>query len=193
MPNQVNTILLRELERDFQQMGSCLVVTFDKLMPQQDLEIRGKLRQAGVRYRVVRNRLARRALSAMKLDLTAAFKGKCGVAIAQKEGAIQAAKVLREYIKKQKQPPIAVMGGVVEGQAFVGKAAEAIADLPDRNTIHTMLASVISGPARSVASILNAVAGGLARCIQARVDKQPVDKQAGGEPAGGGAGGAGAV
>jgi large subunit ribosomal protein L10 len=188
MPNLVTTILLRELERDFQQMGSCLVVTFDKLMPQQDLEIRGRLRQAGVRYRVVRNRLARRALSAMKLDLTDAFKGKCGVAIAQKEGAIQAAKVLREYIKKQKQPPIAVMGGVVEGQAFVGKAAEAIADLPDRHTIQTRLASVISGPARSVACIFNAVAGGLARCIQARVDKQ-----AGDQPAVDGAGGAGAA
>ena len=34
-----------------------------------------------------------------------------------------------------------------------------------------MIAQAVSGPARSMASLLNAVAGGLARCIQARVDK----------------------
>jgi hypothetical protein len=33
-----------------------------------------------------------------------------------------------------------------------------------------MIATAVSGPARSLASILAAVAGGLARCIQARVD-----------------------
>lgn len=171
MPNLVNEILLSELERDFQSMGSCLVVAFDKLQPLQDIEIRSKLRATGVRYRVVRNRLARKAFADRGLDLKAAITGKCGVAIAEKEGAIAAAKALREYIKKQKQSPIAIVGGVVEGAAFVGAAAEAIADLPDRNTVNTMIASAISGPARSVATVLNAVAGGLARCIQARIDK----------------------
>ena len=178
MPNLVNEILLADLERDFQKMGSCLVVSFDKLQPQQDLEIRGKLRASGVRYRVVRNRLARRAFAALDLDMKTALTGKCGVAIADKEGAIAAAKTLRDYIKKQKQSPIQIVGGVVEGSAFVGAAAAGIADLPDRHTVNTMIASAVSGPARSLASILNAVAGGLARCIQARVDK------AGGAPAG---------
>lgn len=171
MPNLVNEILLAELERDFQQMGSCLVVSFDKLQPQQDIEIRGKLRATGVRYRVVRNRLAQKALSGMNLDLKVALTGKCGVAIAQKEGAIAAAKALREYIKKQKVSPIAIVGGVVEGAAYVGPAAVGIADLPDRNTVNTQIVSAISGPSRSLATIVNAVAGGLARCIQARVDK----------------------
>src|SRR5262249_59982843 len=125
---------------------------------------------------VARHGLARRPLWVMNCDLRDAYKGRGGVETAKKEGANRPARALGEYIKKQKQPPIAVMGGVVEGQAFVGKAADAIADLPDRHTINTMLASVVSGPARSVASILNAVAGGLARCIPARVDKQGGDK-----------------
>lgn len=171
MPNLVNEILLSELERDFKQMGSCLVVSFDKLQPQQDIDIRGKLRASGVRYRVVRNRLARRAFAGLNLEMNTALTGKCGVAIAQKEGAIAAAKALREYIKKQKQSPITIVGGVVEGQAYLGAAANSIADLPDRNTVNTQIVSAMSGPARSLATILNAVAGGMARCIQARVDK----------------------
>ena len=64
-----------------------------------------------------------------------------------------------------------IKGGIVEGEAYLGSAAEVIADLPDRNTVNTQIVTAISGPARSLASVLNAVAGGLARCIQARVDK----------------------
>jgi large subunit ribosomal protein L10 len=172
MPNLVNEILLADLQREFKSMGSCVVVEFGKLLPQQDIEIRGKLRAVGVRYRVVRSRLAARAFAGMKLDLGDALTGRCGIAIAQKEGAIQAAKLLREWIKKTKDAPIAIKGGVVEGAAYSGAAAESIADLPDRNTVNTQIVSAISGPARSLASLVSAVAGGLARCIQAKVDAQ---------------------
>ena len=171
MPNVVNEILLADLQREFQRMGSCVVVEFGKLLPKQDLEIRGKLREAGVRYRVVRSRLAQKAFESMKLDLSAALTGRCGVAIAEKEGAIKAAKILREWIKKTKDAPVEIKGGVVEGAAYSGAAAAAIADLPDRNTVNTMIVSAMSGPARSIATLVSAVASGMARCIQAKVDK----------------------
>lgn len=172
MPNLVNKILLADLQREFRAMGSCVVVEFGKLLPRHDLEIRGKLRAAGVRYRVVRSRLASRAFADLKLDLSAAMTGRCGIAIAPKEGAIQAAKILREWIKKTKDAPLVIKGGVVEGAAYTGAAADAIADLPDRDTVNTMIVSAISGPARSLASLVQAVAGGLARCIQGKVDAQ---------------------
>jgi len=180
MPNLVNTILLDDLRREFQSMGSCVVVEFGKLKPQQDMEIRGKLRDAGIRYRVVRGRLAVKAFAGMNLDLGAALKGRCGVAIAKKEGAIQAAKILRDWIKVTKEAPLAIKGGVVEGVAYTGAAAATIADLPDRHTVNGMLVSAISAPARSLATIFQQVGAGMARCIQARVD------QAGGSDDGGG-------
>lgn len=171
MPSQVNEILVADLTREFQNMGSCVVVEFGKLLPQQDVEIRNKLRALGVRYRVVRSRLAKRAFSSLDLDLSDALKGRCGVAIAQKEGAIQAAKVLREWIQKTKDAPLSIKGGVVEGTPYSGASALTIADLPDRATVNTQIVTAISGPARSLASLVSAVAGGLARCIQARIDK----------------------
>lgn len=171
MPNLVNEILLETFKREFASMGSCLVLAFDKLQPHQDLEIRGRLREAGIRYRVVKNRLARRAFADMQLDLGPAFQGKCGVAMADKEGAIKAARLLRDAQKKMKEPPVRVTGGVIEGEAIVGPAAATIADMPDRETVNAQLATAIAGPARSMASILQAVAGGMARCLQARIDQ----------------------
>ena len=171
MPNLVNQILLSELQSDFQNMGSCVVVDIGAVNPQQDIEIRAKLREVGVRYRVVRSRLAKRAFGAIGLDMSEALKGRCGIAVAEEEGAIGAAKVLRDWIKKNKDSPIAIKGGVIEGIAFVGAAAAEIAELADRNTINTQMVCAISGPARGLAGVVNAVAGGLARCLQAKVDK----------------------
>jgi large subunit ribosomal protein L10 len=171
MPNLVNQILLADLQREFKSMGSCVVVEFGKLLPKQDIEIRSKLREAGVQYRVVRRRLAKKAFAGLSLDLGTALNGRCGVAIAKKEGAIQAAKVLRDWIKKTKDAPIQIKGGVVEGAAYTGASAAMIAELPDRHTVNTQIVTAISGPARSLATLLNAVAGGLARCVQARVDQ----------------------
>lgn len=171
MPSLVNQILLSELEQALENMGSCVVVDVGAVQPDQDIELRGKLRDAGVQYRVVRSRLATKAFAKMGLDMSEAMKGRTGIAVAEKEGAIAAAKVLRDWIKANKDSPIAIKGGVVEGETYVGEQASALAELPDRDTINTKIVSAISGPARSLAGVLNAVAGGMARCIQAKIDK----------------------
>lgn len=172
MPNLVNQILLADLKQEFESMGSCVVLDVGPVNPTQDIEMRGKLRECGVRYRVVRSRLATRAFADMGLDMATAMKGRCGIVLAEKEGAIAAAKMLADWIKKDKNSPIAIKGGVVEGETYVGDAAQEIANLPDRHTINTKIVSAISGPARSLASVLAAVGGGMARCIQAKVDKE---------------------
>jgi len=171
MPNLVNKALLADLERDFKAMGSCVVVEHGAVDPKQDIEIRTQLREVGVRYHLVRTRLARRALASMDVDLGDALQGRCAFALAEEEGAIKAAKLLRDWIKKTKNAPIAIRGGIVEGTLYAGETAAALADLPDRETVNTMIVSAISGPARSLAAVTGAVAGGLARCIQARVDQ----------------------
>ena len=91
MPNLVNQILFSELQSDFQNMGSCIVVDVGAVNPEQDIEIRTQLRQAGVRYRVVRSRLAKKAFDEIGLDMSEALKGRCGIAVAEEEGAIGAA------------------------------------------------------------------------------------------------------
>ena len=176
MPNIVNDMIYQELEQDFRSMGSCIVLQFDRLTVAQDEGLRQQLRAAGVQYKVVKNRLAMRALrAAVEVDLSAAFKGKCGVVFAPDEQAISAAKVVREAMKvHKKDPPVRVVGGVIEGEGITGAMAEAIADMPDRTTVNTQIVTAISGPARGLATVVNALAAGLARCIQAKIDKESV-------------------
>lgn len=172
MANIVNEILYRELERDFRGMGSCLLIEFNKLTVEHDTGLRRKLREAGFEYRVVKNRLASKALQqTAKVDIAPALKGKCGIIFAKEARAIEAAKLIREALKAfKKEAPYRVVGAVIEGEAIVGAAASGIADMPDRNTVNAQLAGAISGPARKLATIVAALQSGLARCVQARVD-----------------------
>lgn len=173
MPNLVNNILLDELKESFQDMGSCLVVSFDGLTVEQAHEIRGKFRESGLKFKVVKNRLALKAFADMDLDLSDAFAGKCGVVVAPEEGAIGAAKVVREAGGKAKTPPIVVTGGVIEGEVIVGPQAAAIADMPDKDTVRAQLCGAILGVGRGLAVAMQAAGGaGVARAVQARVDKE---------------------
>lgn len=177
MPNIVNQFLLKQLEKDFEGMGSCIVLNFDKLTVELTNEIRTELRDAGVDYRVVKNRLAVRAFDKMGLNLTEAFQGKCGVVLADEESAISAAKLVREFSLKARKalsirtPPLVVTGGVIEGEAITGPAAATIADMPDKDTVRGMMAAAVSGPARGIAGCLAGLPGGLARVLQAKIDK----------------------
>ena len=174
MPNIVNDMIYQELEQDFRDMGSCIVLQFDGLTVADDEKLRKQLREAGVSYKVVKNRLANRALkSAASIDLSMAFQGKCGVVFAPEEKAISAARLVRDAMRsrKKKGAPVRVAGGVIEGEGITGAMAESIADMPDRPTVNTQIVTAISGPARGLATVVNAVAAGLARCIQAKIDK----------------------
>ena len=173
MPNFVSEILLTELRNELKSMGSCLIVSFDKLTVADAEEVRRKFRSEGLRYRVVKNSLAVRAFRELNLELTPSLQGKCGVVLAPEERAIAAAKLVRELMAKRKgEAPLVVTGGVIEGQAITGPAARTIADMPDKHTVRTQLAIAVSAPARSLATCVQAVASGLARCIQARIYKQ---------------------
>jgi large subunit ribosomal protein L10 len=173
MPNFVNEILFSELKERVENAGSCLVVSFDKLTVKKDEAFRGQLREMGLDYHVVKNRLATLAFkAALDVDLGDALRGKCGVIFAPEEKAIAAAKLIRDQRKKDKEAGIDVAGGVIEGEAIVGAAAQTIADMPDRNTVNAQLAGVLIAPARQMASMLAAIGGGLARVIQAKIDKE---------------------
>ena len=53
---------------------------------------------------------------------------------------------------------------------------------PDRQTVNAQIVRALSGPARSLATVVGAVTSGLARCIQARIDSKSAG-EAGPSPA----------
>lgn len=171
MPNLVNTLVTKEYADEFRDASGLLFVSFAGLTVEESSALRNELAAQGVRFRMVRNSLAQRVLKEQGSDVPdSAFEGNTAVAYGAAEHAIVAAKLLSTPAVK-KAGKIKLKGGVLEGRVLNGADATALADVPDRNTLRAQLLGCISGPARSLVSVVNALPAGLARVVQAHVDQ----------------------
>lgn len=172
MPNVVNQMVLRELEEEFKDAEGMVLVAFGGLTVEENENLRGKLAEKNVRFKMVRNTLAKRVLQSRDLEFpdAGALKGNTGIAYGDAEAAIDAAKIFNDK-DVRKSGKVAFKGAVLEGNTLDASSAKALADLPDRDTLHSMLLGVISGPARGLATVISAVPSGVARVIQAHADE----------------------
>ncbi len=170
MPNLVNELIVRELTDEFGAAEGLLLVAFGGLTVKETEKVRGELADKGVKFRLVRNNLARRVLKEQGLEFPEeALLGNTGIAYGDAEAPILAAKILTEKELK-KTGKVTLKASLLEGQVLDAVKTTALADIPDRESLYAMLLGVISGPARSLAGVLNAVPSATARVLQARAD-----------------------
>ena len=171
MPNVVTEMLTRDLTDTFSSAEGMIFVSYQGLsMPENEALRNAIAEKSGATFRVVRNKLAQRVLTEQGYDLpTDVLKGNVAVISGTTEATIGAAKILTEP-KLKKAGKVQVKAGMLEGKVLGASDAAALADVPDQDTLRAMMLGVISGPARSLASLVAAPGGALARVIQAHVD-----------------------
>lgn len=171
MPNLVNKMVVRELESVLEQAEGMLLVSYAGLSVAESEGLRNELAKHGVTLHMVRNSLARRVFAERGFEFSGdALTGNTAAAMGSIEGVIGAAKVFTTPEVK-KAGKVAIKGGLFEGRAIDAASANALADLPDRNTLRAQLLGAISGPARGLVMTLNGLPSGFARLLKARAEK----------------------
>jgi large subunit ribosomal protein L10 len=174
MSNLVNQIVSAEYQKLFGSSEGLIVASAAGLTVAETEDLREKLAKGGARLRMVRNALVHRTLAEQGYEFPAAtFVGNVAVAFGNTEATIHAAKVLTSPEVK-KIGKIALRGGILDKSQLSASEAVLLADVPDKKTLRGQLLGVLQGPARSLASLLNALPSGVTRVIQARVDSQGV-------------------
>jgi len=137
--------------------SACTVVAdYRGLNVSQVTELRKQLREAGVEFSVLKNTLTRRATAATELtELDEHLTGPTAIAFSN-EDAVAPAKILVEFAKKNEA--LKVKAGVLEGQVVDATQIKALADLPSREGLLSMLLSVLQAPVRNFALAVKAVA-----------------------------------
>ena len=126
-------------------------------------DLRGRLRKEGAALKVVKNRLAQKALNGAGETAGALFKGP--VAIAYGPDPVSAAKVATAYAKDNDKFSIV---GAMMGKDVLGVAAvEALAKLPSLDQLRGRIVGLIQAPATRIAGVLQAPAAQLARVFNA--------------------------
>ncbi len=148
--------LVSEISSKLKDSSSTVVVDYRGLNVSQVTTLRKQLREAGVEFQVLKNTVVRRATAEVELsDLDQYLTGPTAIAFS-KEDAVAPAKILSEFAKKNDK--LNVKGGVVEGKVVGYDQIKALADLPSREGLLSMLLSVLQAPVRNFALAVKAVA-----------------------------------
>lgn len=119
-------------------------------------ELRKQLREAGVEFKVYKNTMLRRAAAELELtDLHEHLVGPTAVAFGT-EDVVAPAKVLNNFAKEHEALEFKV--GVMEGNVVSVDEIKALAELPSREGLLSMLLSVLQAPMRNFALATKAVA-----------------------------------
>ena len=144
---------------------SMVVVARNKgLTVAEATDLRRRMREAGVTFKVTKNRLAKRALEGT------AFEGIAPMltgptALAWSHDPVAAAKVAVEYGKANEK--LVVVGGALGAQTLDQDGVKALAALPSLDQLRAGLVGMISTPATRIAGVLAAPAGQMARVLGA--------------------------
>lgn len=118
-------------------------------------ELRSKVRDAGARYVVVKNRLALRAIDGRPLeDLKEQFAGPTAVAYSN-DDPVALAKALTEFAKDV--PVMEFRGGLLNGQEVGAEDIQEIANLPGREELIAKLLFLLKSPITSFVRTLAAI------------------------------------
>jgi large subunit ribosomal protein L10 len=119
-------------------------------------ELRKQLREAGITFKVYKNTMTRRAAEEAGLaDLNEKLVGPTAIAFSDEE-VVAPAKILNSFSKEHEA--LVIKAGVIEGQLTSVEDIKALAELPSREGLLSMLLSVLQAPMRNMALATKAVA-----------------------------------
>ncbi|NHM33363.1 50S ribosomal protein L10 [Neobacillus terrae] len=148
--------IVDEITAKFQASQSTIVVDYRGLTVAEVTELRKQLREAGIDFKVYKNSMTRRAAEAAGLSgLNDALTGPNAIAFSN-EDVVAPAKILNDFAKKNEA--LEIKAGVIEGNITSVEEVKALAELPSREGLLSMLLSVLQAPIRNLALAAKAVA-----------------------------------
>jgi large subunit ribosomal protein L10 len=119
-------------------------------------DLRNQFRDEGVRYKVFKNTLAKRALdeSGKYEKLADHLVGMTGFAFAG-ENPVAPAKIIKKYFDKNKK--LSLKACYIENEFFDGSSLDTLALLPSKNDLIAGIIGSINAPASGIVGAINAV------------------------------------
>ena len=148
--------LVAELAAELKSSVSGVLVNYQGITVEDDTKMRKALREAGVKYKVVKNSLTGRACDEVGFsDMKQYLTGMTAIAISEND-AVAPAKILKEYAEKIES--FSILAGYVDGAVIDTKTVEALAESPSREVLIAKFLGSIKSPVYGFAYAIKAVA-----------------------------------
>ena len=151
--------IVETLGRLFETNDTYYLIDFKRMTVAQAVELRKTLRKSGYAYKVIKNRLALRALGEKCPEaLRPIFQKPTAVAFADKE-PVALAKILKDFSNQGKI--LAVKGGQVEGQILPAARFDEVTKLGSRQALLGKVGYLMANPLHRLMRTLQAPLGNL--------------------------------
>jgi large subunit ribosomal protein L10 len=142
-----------------EKMGKAQGMVFAKyqgLTVEEDTELRKKLREAGIEYKVYKNTMTTLAARELGLEgIVSHLEGPVSVAFGY-EDATAPARILNDFAKTHKK--LELKAGIVEGNVYDAEGVAKLATIPSREVLIAQLLGSFKAPLSNLAYLLNAIA-----------------------------------
>ena len=151
--------VVAELNEKIKNATAGVLVDYQGLTVEEDTDLRRKLREAGVEYKVIKNTLIKLALQGTGLEnLSECLERPTALALANDE--VIAAKVIGDYAKGNDK--LEVKMGFLDGDVMSKDEVIALGKIPGKDTLIAQVACGLNSPLTKLAVVLNQVAEKLA-------------------------------
>lgn len=166
MPTSEKVAAVEELKTRLRGAKTVMLAEYRGLTVQQVGELRKQLRTVAAQYKVVKNRLARLAVSSTELTvLSPHLTGPTALVVSAKD-PVAVAKALSAFTKTNQA--LRLKAGYVDGQPLDAAGLKALADLPSRDALRAQLVAAVQGPLTQLVGLLVAPHRDLISILQQR-------------------------
>ena len=143
----------------FEKTEAVIVTHYQGLTMSQLDDLRAKMREHGIKFKITNNRITKLALENTKCkDLSNLFTGPTAIALS--EDAITTAKILTKFSKENEN--LKILGGIMGSDILDVAGVQNVAALPSLDEARAKIVGILSSPAQKIASILLAPASKIA-------------------------------
>ena len=147
--------LVSELAAELKSSVSGVLVNYQGITVDDDTKMRKALREAGVKYKVVKNSLTGRACDEVGFsDMKQYLTGMTAIAISEND-AVAPAKVLKKYAEKVES--FKILAGYLDGAVIDEATVNALADIPSKEVLVAKFLGSIQSPLYGLAYALQAI------------------------------------
>ena len=159
MNKQKKAEYIKDMSLQFDKSEAVIVAHYQGLTVSQLDELRAKMREHGIQFKITKNRITKLALEKTRCkDLSNLFSGPTAVALSQ--DAITSAKILTKFSKDNEN--LKILGGIMGNDILDVAGVKNVATLPSLDEARAKIVGILRSPAQKIASILLAPASKIA-------------------------------
>ena len=152
-------LYIDEMTAQFDKSEAVIVTHYQGLTVSQLDDLRKKMREHGVKFKITKNKITKLALEKTKCkDISNLFTGP--TAVAMSEDAITSAKILTNFSKENEN--LKILGGIMGNDILDVEGVQNVATLPTLDEARAKIVGILRSPTQKIASILLAPASKIA-------------------------------